>query len=507
VGNNNELDPGEFEAHVVSISDTWLRSPVGSGYAYSNLGIDLAGHILERVEGKPFSEVMSDALLRPLGMDRSTFDRSAIRSADNRAVGHADPFPAPPLYEPMTAAGGMYTSAADLARFLRFQLNDGSIDGIAVLDPKSMEEMRLVPAPHAGAPAGYALGVVRHRWNRWPQAPDLFDHGGGGFGFLSDLWWSPQLGIGIAILTNSQDHQLQGDLALSILGDLATAPGPYHDRLLDLPNRASAADPSTSFQPPADLAGLVAGTAMDPTGDEAHRWSTSAGAYGAPKWGVIDPTVPAARFLVEGGVPYFEANEDGALERHRLVEVEPGVFLAENGETLDLSGSSPTWRSIRLVRLAGGPAPWQWAMLVTAAVLAAAWLIGAAVRALGAFRSRSSPTQVLAVSRLWPRVSATVALLLALVTVATVALMVWMPGLVDSGFLGWLHLPPVQRLAMHLPAALTVLGGLTVVLVVAGWLRGWWPKMVRGGYAALAVVAVTLVAQFAAWHLIGWGLA
>jgi hypothetical protein len=48
---------------------------------------------------------------------------------------------------------------------------------------------------------------------------------------------------------------------------------------------------------------------------------------------------------------------------------------------------------------------------------------------------------------------------------------------------------------------------LTVVLVVVGWFRGWWPKMVRGGYAALAVVAVTLVAQFAAWHLIGWGLA
>jgi CubicO group peptidase (beta-lactamase class C family) len=507
VGNNNELDPGEFEAHVVSISDTWLRFPVGSGYAYSNLGIDLAGHILERVEGKPFSEVMSDSLLRPLGMDRSTFDRSAIRSADNRAVGHADPFPAPPPYEPMTAAGGMYTSAADLARFLRFQLNDGTIDGTWVLDPKSMEEMRLVPVPHAGAPAGYALGVVRHRWNRWPQAPDLFDHGGGGFGFLSDLWWSPQLGIGIAILTNSQDHQLQGDLALSILSDLVAAPGPYHDRLLDLPNRVSAVDPSTSFRPPGDLASLVASIAMDPTGDEAHRWSTSAGAYGAPQWGVIDPTVPAARFLVEGGVPYFEANEDGSLERYRLVEVEPGVFLAENGETLDLSGSSPTWRSIRLVRLTGGPAPWQWAMLVTAAVLAAAWLIGAAVRALGAFRSRSSPTQALAMSQLWPRVSATVALLLALVTLATVALMVWMPGLVDSGFLGWLHLPPVQRLAMHLPVALTVLGGLTVVLVVVGWFRGWWPKMVRGGYAALAVVAITLVAQFAAWHLIGWGLA
>ena len=52
IGNNNELDPGDFEAHVRSISDTWLRFPVGTGEAYSNLGIDLAGYILERVYGQ-----------------------------------------------------------------------------------------------------------------------------------------------------------------------------------------------------------------------------------------------------------------------------------------------------------------------------------------------------------------------------------------------------------------------------------------------------------------------
>jgi CubicO group peptidase (beta-lactamase class C family) len=54
VGNNNELDPGEFDAHVRSISDTWLRFPVGTGYAYSNLGIDLAGYVLQRVHVGPF---------------------------------------------------------------------------------------------------------------------------------------------------------------------------------------------------------------------------------------------------------------------------------------------------------------------------------------------------------------------------------------------------------------------------------------------------------------------
>ena len=93
VGNNNELDPGTFDAHVRSISDTWLRFPVGTGYAYSNLGIDLAGYILERVERKPFAEVMRDSLLEPLGMDHSTFDRAVIRATADRAVGHVHPYP------------------------------------------------------------------------------------------------------------------------------------------------------------------------------------------------------------------------------------------------------------------------------------------------------------------------------------------------------------------------------------------------------------------------------
>ena len=106
IGNNFELDPGEFDAHVASISETWLRFPVGTGYAYSNLGIDLAGSILERVYGRPFSDVMRDVLLAPLGMEHSTFDRSEIRATADRAVGHVFPAPDVPLDVPMTAAGG-----------------------------------------------------------------------------------------------------------------------------------------------------------------------------------------------------------------------------------------------------------------------------------------------------------------------------------------------------------------------------------------------------------------
>jgi len=507
VGNNNELDPGDFDVHVHSISDTWLRFPVGTGYASSNLGIDLAGYILERVEGKPFAQVMRDSLLGPLGMGHSTFDRTVIRSANDRAVGHVDPYPAPPLYELMTAAGGMYSSAADLARFVRFQLNDGSIDGRAVLDPKSMEEMRTVPAPSAGAPAGYALGVVRHRWNRWDERPDLFNHGGGGFGFLSDLWWLPQLQIGIAILTNSQDHQLQGDLALSILGDLVTEPGVYRDRLLALLSRPPADDPEGSFEPPAGMANLVANAAMVATGDEATRWAACSGPYRTSAWGVLAPTGPPDRFVVDAGVPYFEVDDKtGSLVRHRLVEVAPDLFLADNGETLDLRGPVPTWRGLRLVRVAGGPALWQWGVLGAAALLAVAWLVAAAVREVRRRVSRSAADQQPSASRRWRRVAALTALVTAVLTLGNAALVAWMPALVDSGFLGWLDLPMAQRLALHLPLALAALVACTLVLVAAGWVLRWWSSALRLQYAVLAVAAVAVVAQLAAWRLIGWGV-
>lgn len=506
VGNNNELDPGSFDAHVRSISDTWLRFPVGTGYAYSNLGIDLAGYVLERVEGKPFPDLMRDSLLEPLGMNHSTFDRTVIRSTANRAIGHVSPYPQPPLDVPMTAAGGLYTSASDLARFIRFQLNAGALDGRVVLGSKSVDEMRMVVTPSAGAPAGYALGVQRHRWNRWDQAPDLFEHGGGGFGFLSDLWWAPQLGVGVAVLTNSQDHQLQSTLSLSILGDLLSEPGPYRDVLLAMPDRPGAEDPSLGFVPPIGMADIVTGAAMRPTADEAARWAAVSGLYGEPAWGVINPTNPD-RFVVKDGVPYFDANDgSGSLVRHSLVEVKPDVFLADNGETLDLSGPNPRWRGLRLVRVADGPAAWQWALLGLAAIVAVAWLVLAAVRTVWRLRSRSASNRRAPAGGRWRLTAALAAAITALLILANAGLLVFLPGLIDSGFLGWLHLPLAIRLALHLPLALAVVAAGMVAVAAWGCVRRRWSSAVRVQYAALALAASAFVGELAVWHLIGWGL-
>ena len=158
IGNNYELDPGDFDSHVASISDTWLRFPVGTGYAYSNLGIDLAGYILERVSGKPFADVLRDSLLEPLGMDHSTFDRATIRATADRAMGHMQYARAWLTDMPMTAAGGLYSSAADMARFLSFQLGRGVIDGRTVLAPAPDRRDADDPGAKRGRAGGLRAG-------------------------------------------------------------------------------------------------------------------------------------------------------------------------------------------------------------------------------------------------------------------------------------------------------------------------------------------------------------
>ncbi|MBI3749849.1 MAG: beta-lactamase family protein [Chloroflexi bacterium] len=505
VGNNNELDPGDFGDHVHSISDTWLRFPVGTGYAYSNLGIDLAGHVLESVYARPFAALMRDLLLMPLGMAGSTFDRAEIRATTNRAIGHISLLPEVPLDIPMTAAGGLYASASDLARFLRFQLNEGSIDGQVVLDPSLVTEQRMVPAPHAGERAGYALGVARTGWYAARNA-DLFSHGGGSYGFLADLWWLPQLQLGIAILTNASDHDLQGDLALSILGDLVHEPGSiYHDRLLALPAQAPVVQRDGHWVPPEGLAQTIAELARPPSGDEATRWAAYAGGYRTVAWGLVDPVGPPGRFLVESGLPFFESVEDGVVARQRLSEIEPGLFLAGNGETLDLRRQPPTWRNFELSRVAG-PAPWQWALLAASAVVSGWWLIMAFVSTI---RRRGRVAEAnpdgIATHRGRRLLLGIAGTLTAVLMIGAIALVAAIPGLADAGFLGWLNFPSAQRLLLHLPFGLTVAASGLAILAVTGWTKGWWPRADPLRHALLVLASLAVVSQLAGWQLIGWG--
>ena len=507
LGNNYEPEPGAFDAHVRSISKTWLRFPVGTGYAYANLGFDLAAAILERVYGKPYPALMRDSLLAPLGMRHSTFDRVRVHATTDRAVGHNGDPVAPSVDVPMMASGGLWSSAADLARFLELQLGNGTVDGRTVLDAAMVREMRTVPEPDQGAPAGYALGVARTHW-RAGQYLNLFNHGGGGYGFLSDLWWLPQLQLGIAVLTNSTEHDLQGTLALDILHALVTEPGSrFRQRMLDLPTGSDVVEPDGKFVPPTDLADRISALALPASSGQAARWTDYPELYRTGEPGAMSPDYPPSRFYVESGVPYFDASEDGTPVRHRLTEFRPGLFLAENGETLDLRAPAPRWRGLDLNPVTDGPLAGQWAVLVGVVVVAAGWLLAGCVAWLRRRRvaRRPSTADPPPAGRAGRRATVTVAAVGAFAALASVAAIRLLPGLVDVGFLGSLATRLPLRLAFHLPLAVALLTTALVALLVAGALRRWWTSRVRPRDAALAVALTALTVQLATWHLVGWG--
>jgi len=225
VGNNNDLDAVSWQELITSISDTWLLFPVGTRYNYSNNGIDLAAHIVEVQAGMPFQKYLKARLLDPLGMTHSSLDIDAIRAMPDRAIGHSAFFRQIPI-SPIMAAGGLYTSVNDMAHYLLFYLNLGKVNsGTAqetqVLNADLVKTMYDGQFP-ASAEQGYGLGLTFSRQHDATNTLEI-EHGGGGFGFISDMAWFPQIKFGVVWLSNSSDHNVQSWLTGQIINDYIDA--------------------------------------------------------------------------------------------------------------------------------------------------------------------------------------------------------------------------------------------------------------------------------------------
>jgi CubicO group peptidase (beta-lactamase class C family) len=197
IGNNYDLRFPNFEAHVRSISDTWLRFPVGDRFRYSNLGFDLAGFILQTVMRKTFPECLRELLFDPLAMRDSTADTNDYMQRTNRAIGYVDGHDAVPRRIPFIPSGGIYASLRDLATYLLFHLNKGKSGGRTLLNEALWNQMHSFP--FSGA---YSLGVAG--WKLRFGNTDLWTlhHNGGGCGFGCVFRFYPEEKLGLGVLFN-----------------------------------------------------------------------------------------------------------------------------------------------------------------------------------------------------------------------------------------------------------------------------------------------------------------
>jgi CubicO group peptidase (beta-lactamase class C family) len=206
-------EPGYFERYIGRISGTWLRFPVGYRHQYSNYGYDLAAYLLQVRSGRPFAEFARDKVLRPIGMTRSTFDLESVARIEDRAVGHDRRNRTVPLRFPEIAAAGLYASVRDMARYVQFQLNGGTVDGRRLLREDLMQQYHAIQFADLGQRTGYSLGWIRE------VVSDTFSlyHEGGGRGFGSHVILYPELGFGAVLLTNREYHGLTGGQGRTVM--------------------------------------------------------------------------------------------------------------------------------------------------------------------------------------------------------------------------------------------------------------------------------------------------
>src|SRR6185369_14864002 len=115
-----------------------------SRYGYQNLMFIAAGRVVEKVSGKPWADFVSERILKPLGMNRTT---TSVRDMkDNFAMPHNESGgalrPLPPGYlNDAIGAVRLNSSVADLSKWIRLQLGRGTCEGKKIFSEEQSWQM------------------------------------------------------------------------------------------------------------------------------------------------------------------------------------------------------------------------------------------------------------------------------------------------------------------------------------------------------------------------------
>jgi CubicO group peptidase (beta-lactamase class C family) len=138
----------------------------GGEWKYSGGGYTLLQLIIEEASGDPFQAYMQRAVFQPLGMSRSTFELPEDGGANVAEFFDKDGSRATHYQFTAKAAASLYTSTADLTRFIQAHLAGPGSEppGRGVLRPETLAEMR---RPHAFQYGGeiWGLGVILYAPN------------------------------------------------------------------------------------------------------------------------------------------------------------------------------------------------------------------------------------------------------------------------------------------------------------------------------------------------------
>ncbi|MEN1759862.1 serine hydrolase domain-containing protein [Anoxynatronum sibiricum] len=463
----------------------------GEVTAYSNYGVSLAGYVVQMVSGMRFEEYVEKHIFKPLGMGNSTF-RQPVPEAMTQQT--AKPY----RYvngEYMEAdfefvsgpAGGMSSSADDMARFMLAYLQGGQgVEG-QILQEETIDQIfgeTTTPHPQLD---GMAHGFIKATFN----GREVFHHPGGTMLYDTGLYLIPEENIGFFISHSGGSALVNNRIFLQLMDHYF----PWEAQN-DLKIPEGMADRSAAY------------------GGEYYQNRRSF------------TNTDAALSLIFGRIQVM-TDETGHLlvtnmgETHRFVEMEPGIY--RNLQERQAQKHGGDFRTIvfstdslgKSMLITSGPmsysrAAWYESIGPTLAILMGSLLviIGSlafwGVQSLtGKFRRSKGLKPVAASGSRWAKRAAVALGLL---------VFIFLLGVMAAGDIDPVYqlpqeayTPPSQLSVMMdatIPYAIVALAAVVLCQAVISWKKGYWQTAGRIHFTIFALASGALSWLFIFWNIV-----
>jgi CubicO group peptidase (beta-lactamase class C family) len=170
----------------------------GTKNEYSNMGIVVAGYLVEVISGMPFDQYCKDNIFAPLGMTKTSWrladiDRSLLAEPyDKSSSGYV---PYGQYGEPDYPDGMLRTSAVELSRFIIAYMQGGRYRGQRILKPRTVKDMLRTQTP-----LDSSQGLV---WSSQSiNGRTVWGHDGDDNGAGTKMWLDPDRRTGVILMTN-----------------------------------------------------------------------------------------------------------------------------------------------------------------------------------------------------------------------------------------------------------------------------------------------------------------
>lgn len=461
--------------------------PAGEVAAYSNYGTALAGYVVERVSGLPFSDYVEKNIFAPLNMKYSTYrqpptlDPPARMAKPYRFINGSHTVASFEYILP-EPAGSMSSTASDMANFMIAHLSGGVYNGGRILKEETLKEMHKQHFTYDPTLGGMTLGFMEGVFND----KEVLFHGGSTMLFNTGLYLVPDVNTGIFISYSGGNNLLHSEV---------------FQEFMDF------------FYP------VKAQTQGVPGQGGMERAKQYIGEYQMNRRSIT--TDEKINSILGGGMLNVDADEDGYLlvtnagETNKFFEIEPGVYQnLREGRTQDYFG--PFHRIIfktdpfgRIMLTTDGPmtysrAPFYSTMSFTAlaAIIIALiiissllyWLFIKISGWLKKGKSKGSRPSSMAV---WVGIC------------TSITILILSASMFSSGIDPVYQLPkeaymPASGTPLFnfIPALMGIFSCLLVLFTMAAWWKGFWSRIARVHYSIFTLAVLGLIWILYYWNII-----